>query len=49
MEITKQLTDLDTIEVSVHGPRESYFEPTAAICSTCAFQPDEQSDPEVER
>jgi hypothetical protein len=49
MEITEQLMDLDTIEVSVHGPQESYFEPTAALCSTCLFQPEEESDPEAER
>ena len=34
MEITEQLTDLGTVEVSSHGPQDSYFEPTAARCST---------------
>ncbi len=39
MEITEQLTDLDTVEVSLHGPQESYFEPTAAAsCSCCASE-----------
>lgn len=49
MEIIEQLTDLDTVEVSVHGPPQSYFEPTAALCSCCAFYPDEEADPGVER
>lgn len=35
MEIIEQLTDLDAVEVSSHGARESYFEPTAARCCSC--------------
>jgi hypothetical protein len=34
MEIIEQLTNLDTVEVSSHGPRENYFEPTAARSSS---------------
>jgi hypothetical protein len=34
MEIIEQLTNLDTVEVSSHGLREKYFEPTAARSSS---------------
>lgn len=33
-DLDEQLTKLDTVEVSSHGSQESYFEPTAARCST---------------
>lgn len=48
MEFIEQLTDLDPVEVSVHGPRESYFEPTAAICF-CIFKSDDESDSDAGR
>lgn len=34
MDITEQLANLDAVEVSSHGPQESYFEPTAARCTS---------------
>lgn len=34
VEIVEQLTNLDIVEVSSHGSPESYFEPTAARCSS---------------
>lgn len=51
MEITEQLTDLDTVEVSFHGPQESCFEPTAAASTTTSteFHPGDTSNPEAER
>lgn len=47
MEIINKLTDVGLVEVSVHGPQESYFEPTAAFCTCCFRREDEEfeSDP----